>query len=177
MGKIFSETEVTKTTDGNGQVKEHRISKHERFIENGEPAYIKLYTNMWMSFYDVPSAYKELFLEMASRMSPCDSVDLAHSQLVNTGKPYDDIYMNACGWKSKDSLKKGLNALCFCGAIKRVARGVYQINPSYAAKGKWLDGKDGNTAYSGVKEFVARVDFISGIIKTDLTYVEDEEDL
>ena len=177
MGKIISDIEVNKTLDDKGNIKERRISKREVTIENGEPSYIKLYTKVWMEFYGVPSAYKELFIALAMNMTACDSDDLEHSQLVNTCKPYDDIYMKACGWSSKDSLKKGLNALCACNAIKRVARGVYQINPSFAAKGKWLDGKDGDTAFSGVKKFVATFDFINGSMTTDVTYADEDEEL
>ena len=65
--------------------------------------------------------------------------------------------------------------MCNCNAIRRINRGVYQINPSFAAKGKWLDGKDGNTSYSGVKRFVAKFDFTDGSVTTDVTYSEDEE--
>lgn len=175
MSKILSDVEVKQTLDGKGNIKEKRVSQREVTIENGEPSYIKLYANMWMEFYNVPSAYKDLFIALAMNMSPCVSDDLEHSQLVNTGKPYDELYMTSCGWKSKDSLKKGLAALCNCNAIRRINRGVYQINPSFAAKGKWLDGKDGNTAYSGVKRFVAKFDFTDGSVTTDVTYSEDDE--
>lgn len=175
MGKILSDVEVKQTMDGKGNIKERRVSQREVTIENGEPSYIKLYTRMWMEFYGVPGAYKDLFIALAMNMTACNCDDLEHSQLVNTCKPYDEQYMKLCGWTSKESLKKGLNALCACSAIRRVARGVYQINPSFAAKGKWLDAKDGETAFSGVKRFVAKFDFMNGGVTTDVTYSDDEE--
>ena len=71
MGKVLSDVEVKQTVDSKGNVKERRISKHEVTIENGEPSYIKLYTKMWMEFYGVPNAYKELFIALAMNMSVC----------------------------------------------------------------------------------------------------------
>lgn len=86
----------------------------------------------------LPAAYRFLFFILAARMGYCDSDDLAHSQLVHTGKPYRDEIMEIMGWTNRDSLQKGLRALCECNAIRYVSRGCYQINPRFASKGQWL---------------------------------------
>ena len=70
-------------------------------------------------------------------MDYCDSDDLAHSQLVITGEPYRDEILEIMGWSDRDSLQKGLRALCECNAIRKVSRGCYQINPRFASKGQW----------------------------------------
>ena len=86
----------------------------------------------------LPAAYRFLFFILAARMGYCDSVDLAHSQLVMTGEPYRDEIMKIMGWTNRDSLMKGLRALCECNIIRKVSRGCYQINPRFASKGQWL---------------------------------------
>lgn len=86
----------------------------------------------------LPAAYRFLFFILAARMCYCDSDDLAHSQLVHTGEPYRDEIMEIMGWTNRDSLQKGLRALCECNAIRYVSRGCYQINPRFASKGQWL---------------------------------------
>lgn len=86
----------------------------------------------------LPAAYRFLFFMLAARMCYCDSDDLAHSQLVMTGEPYRDEIMDIMGWTNRDSLMKGLRALCECNAIRKVSRGCYQVNPRFASKGQWL---------------------------------------
>ena len=85
----------------------------------------------------LPAAYRFLFFILAARMGYCDSDDLAHSQLVITGEPYRDEILEIMGWSDRDSLQKGLRALCECNAIRKVSRGCYQINPRFASKGQW----------------------------------------
>lgn len=87
----------------------------------------------------LPAAYRFLFVVLASRMSYCDRDDLEHSQLVITEKPFRDEIMRIMGWGNRDSLQKGLRALCECNAIRKVSRGCYQINPRFASKGQWKD--------------------------------------
>jgi hypothetical protein len=175
MGDILKDIQFSQTVDANGNVTTSSKSRLVS-IEKGEPPYIKLYYKAWMGIYDVPDAYKTLFLTMAKNMSPCICDDLDHSQLVNTAGIYTDIYLRACHWTSKDSLKKGLKALCDCNAIIRVGRGVYQVNPTFAAKGKWLNGKVDATAFSGVREFTTSFDWANGTMQTTITTSADDDD-
>ena len=137
MAITKSETVTEIMTDEKGNVTEQTTIKETSFDKVQEPDYIKIYTNMWCEFKSVPVQYRNLFLALALRMSYCNKNDLEHSQLVYTGKPFSDELMKECGWTSYDSLMKGLKALCKSGAIKKIARGVYQINPEYAGRGGW----------------------------------------
>ncbi len=87
--------------------------------------------------WKLPAAYRFLFIVLAARMGYCENKDLKHSQLVMTGEPYRDEIMEIMGWTDRDSLQKGLRALCECNAIRKVSRGCYQINPRFASKGQW----------------------------------------
>lgn len=85
----------------------------------------------------LPAAYRFLFVVLAARMGYCDKDDLEHSQLVMTGEPFATEIRDIMGWGNRDSLLKGLRALCECNAIRKVTRGCYQINPRFASKGQW----------------------------------------
>lgn len=107
-------------------------------------------------------------------MTYCNSTDLPHSQLVNTGKPWSDLYMKACGWKTKDPYLKGLKALCECNVIKRVSRGVYQINPNYAGRGGWKYNPTQDQG--GIKDLVAQFNFKTNEVETKIVWADDGQD-
>lgn len=165
--------ETTTFIDENGNSNSTILEKsvtREKFIE---PDYIKIYTNMWCEFNQIPMAYRQLFLELALRMTYCNSTKLSNSQLVSTGSPYKEDIMQACGWSSKAMYQKGLKALCECNAIKRINRGVYQVNPSYAGKGKWL--YDSKAQQGGLKDLIATFNFKKGTCDTRIIWADNGE--
>lgn len=170
---IKSEKVVTIREDANGNITTDTTEKTSNVQHNEEPDYIKLYTRMWCEFNGIPLAYRGLFLELVTRMTYCNSARLESSQLVNTGKPWSDDIMSALDWK-KTMYQKGLAALCECGAIRKVGRGVYQISPHYAGKGEWKY----NPKYDrgGVEDLVAVFDFRDKTVKTSITWASDGSD-
>lgn len=165
-------TNITQNEDGTESVKQ--TITETSFSKEREPDYIKIYTKMWCEFKGVPEKYIQLFLSLAMNMTYCNSTDLPHSQLVNTGKPWSDLYMKACGWKTKDPYLKGLKALCKCNAIKHISRGVYQINPSFAGRGSWkYNPRDDQ---GGVKDLVAQFNFRTNEVETKIVWADDGED-
>ena len=147
----FRETAITTHVDADGVETITKVEKKTSITRNEEPDYIKVYTNMWSEFTGVPAAYRELFLQLALRMTYCNAEDLENAQLVNTGKPFSESIKRALKWKD-DMLYRGLRELVQVGAIKKVNRGVYQINPSYAGKGEWKYNARLN--HGGIEELV-----------------------
>lgn len=138
--KVQEYVTIEKVRDQEGNVISEKESTRTKRIDRvTEPDFIKLYATTWRdkSENKIPIGYRPLFLELASRMSYCEADDLEHSQLVMTSGAYQDAIMKALNLKSRDSLQKGLKALCDCNAIRRVQRGIYQVNPKYAGKGQW----------------------------------------
>lgn len=171
--KIISEVNTHTTIDANGKktiTVQELTKKYERL---GEPDYIKIYTNMWCTFNGIPEAYARLFLSLAVRMSYCNSTNLEQSQLVNTGKPWRDDIMKECGWTSEASIKKGLKVLCDHNAIRRVARGIYQINPSYAGKGLWKYNP--KEQQGGIADLIAKFNFKDKTVNTQIVWQADDE--
>lgn len=137
--KIQNLVRTTQIIENGELVSEKTDTVTKRIERVTEPDYIKLYTEAWSgkSGNPIPVGYRPLFLELVTRMSYCEADDHEHSQLVATGGIYQNDIMKALGLTNRDSLQKGLKALCDCNAIRRVQRGTYQINPKYAAKGQW----------------------------------------
>lgn len=84
---------------------------------------------MWSEFTGVPVAYRELFLQLAIRMTYCNADDLDNAQIVAVGGPIGEGIRKTLNIKER-AYKYGLQALVKSGAIKNIRRGWYQINPT-----------------------------------------------
>lgn len=171
--KISTEIQTTTTIDENGNESTTTVEKTHKIEPSTEPDYIKLYTNMWCEFNQIPLTYRPLFFELVTRMTYCDKNDLGRSQVVATGGPIAASICKTLKWTSKDSLKKGLKALVDCGAIKRVDRGWYQINPQYAGRGEWKYNP--RLDRGGIEDLVATFNFKDGTVKTNIVWADDGE--
>lgn len=171
--RFITEKQTTIQEDADGNIKTSSVEKVTNIQRNNEPDYIKLYTKMWCEFNDIPMAYRELFLQLVIRMTYCNSADLGNSQLVNTGKPWSTSIMKALNWKDR-MYQKGLKALCECDAIKKVGRGVYQINPQYAGRGEWKYNP--RLERGGIEDLVVSFNFKDKSVDTKIVWADDGED-
>lgn len=167
---IDTQTQIDADGNETSTIIEKSVTR-EKFTE---PDYIKIYTNMWCEFNEIPLAYRQLFLSLAVRMTYCNTKDLKNSQIVSTSVPYRDAIMSECGWTSRESYQKGLKVLCDCKAIKRITRGVYQINPSYAGRGKWL--YDSRQHQGGIKDLRTEFQFADKKVNTQIIWADDGTD-
>lgn len=173
MSKIQTIIETNTHEDADGNITIDKLERTTAIEKSTEPDFVKLYTKMWCEFNNIPIAYRQLFTSMVCRMSYCNSHDLKHSQLVNTAQPWADAFLDECHWTSIQSLRKGLKALCDCGAIKKVGRGVYQINPSYAGKGNWHYNP--RLDQGGIKDLVATFNFKDKTVDTQIVWADNGE--
>lgn len=109
--------------------------------KNEEPDYVKIYIDGWRKSNEIPARYRRLFLHLAMRMTYANfgkggELDDG-GQVVYVLGPARKALLEECGWRGDDALSKGLRALVDCNAIRKICRGVYQINPRYAARGTW----------------------------------------
>lgn len=113
-------------------------------------------------------------MQLIMRMSYCDATDIKHSQTIVVYGGVTAEICNACGWKDKSTLRKGLKALCECGAIKKTEyRATYQINPKYAAKGSWKYNP--KLKNGGVEDLVATFNFKDKTVDTKIIWADDTE--
>lgn len=171
--KYYKTTNTNTVEDSNGNITVTTDETITAIENNTEPDYIKLYTRMWCEFNQIPMVYRSLFLALAQRMSYASLDTNGNSknnggQIVYTGKPIAQDLMSECGWTSNDMLKRGLRELCKCNAIKRIGRGVYQINPSYAGRGLWK--YNAKQEKGGIENLVATFDFKNKTVDTKVVY-------
>lgn len=125
--------------DGNVTVDTAVITQAIR--KNEEPDYVKIYIDEWRGSDRIPARYRRLFLHLAMYMTYAncgkDGDPDEGGQIVYAMGKTRKALLKECGWSGDDALCKGLKALADCGAIRKVGRGVYQINPRYAARGTW----------------------------------------
>lgn len=165
------ETKITLNSEGD--IVKQEISE-QYYSKDREPDYIKLYTTIWFDFHRFPMKYRELFIQLAIRMSYCNSNDIAHSQIVAVIGDIKDAIVSACGWKTDDPLWKGLKALCECGAIKKRSRGCYQINPEFAGKGSWKYNE--KEKQGGIKDLIATFNFTEKSVDTHFIFHDNEKE-
>lgn len=175
MSTIIRATETT--VDSSGQIIEQHTEETYLHKDN-EDDYVKIYKE-FMECKAFPINYRELFMQLAIRMTYCNIDYPDSSQIVYVVGPTKKEIMAACGWQTETPLVKGLKVLCDCQAIRRVSRGIYQVNPYYASKGAWKYNKRLRTG--GVKELrerykvADRID--NGLIDYDNECVSDNDDV
>lgn len=165
---IQKEVHTQEDSEGNVSID----TKETTFQALAEPDYIKIYTKMWCTFKEIPEVYQKLFLELVVRMTYCNSSDLEHSQLVSTCMPWSAEIQKTLNWQPR-MYQRGLKALCDFGALKKVNRGVYQVNPQFAGKGAWKYNPKANQG--GVKDLMATFNFKEQTVEQNIVWADDGE--
>lgn len=171
---IFTNRETTTIINEKGEETTTIKETSAKLEPINEPDYIKIYTKMWCEFNSIPTGYQALFLELASRMSYCNTKNLENAQIVVMVEPVTSAVMQNLGWTSRDSLTKGLNALIKCNAIKRIRRSVYQINPDYAGRGLWKYNP--KLQSGGIEDLIATFSFKDKEVKTKIIWADNGRD-
>lgn len=170
--KISEFKEVKTFEDSEGNITTSTVERTSKIKRSEEPDYIKLYTQTWCEFNQIPLRLRDLFLELAIRMSYADSTSPEESQVVYTGKPVSTSIMRSLDLKIS-TYNQYLRELAECGAIRRVSRGVYQINPNYAGRGLWKYNP--TLGSGGIEDLKATFDFVNGTVETKILWADDKK--
>lgn len=175
MATIMSHKETNTVIDADGKETTTVKESTTKYEPCAEPDYIKLYTNMWCEFNQIPINWRPLFLELVAKMTYCDANDLKHSQIVQTGSIFGDAIKERLDIGQRQ-YQKGIKALVECGAIRKIEnrRGVYQVNPSYAGRGEWKYNP--KLARGGVEDLIATFNFKEGTVDVDVVWGDDGKD-
>lgn len=171
MSKYYEEKKTITDTDADGNVVHTKEETETKEIKKSdEPSYIKIYTDMWCSFNQIPEKWRPLFLSLACRMSFANREKTSEygGQVVHPiGRTAEEI-VRECGWKTMGPLYEGLKALADRGAIRKLGRGEYQINPSYAGRGSWLYNQRDHQG--GIEDISTTFQFRSGKVDTKIKW-------
>lgn len=179
MGRKTTITESTQeriTVDSEGNVITATTTKESHMLARStEPDYIKIYTDMWCEFNQIPERVRPLFLQLAMRMSYCNSLSPEESQIVYTGGPAKKALMKAIKITNEKVLFRQLQELVECNAIRRITRGCYQINPQYAGRGAWR--YNAKEQQGGIEDLVATFNFREGTVDTRIKWAAYDNSL
>lgn len=91
---------------------------------------------------EAPEKPTEVLVENAADLLPCRPIPFRWERffqalcrktgddgLIHTGGAAASELAIECGWSGKSSVFVGLKALCDCGAIRQIEKGIYQANP------------------------------------------------
>lgn len=113
-------------------------------------------------------------MALVCRMSYANLKSQEGGQTVCTIGSIGKSIVEECGWKNKETLYRGLQALCDCNAIKKISRGEYQINPNYAGKGPWhYNSKEDR---GGVENLIAKFNFADKTVETQILWASTDEE-
>lgn len=158
--------------DKDGNETTEKTSTIKEIGRSTEPDYIKLYTNIWCEFNGIPIRWRDLFLYLACEMSYANSKTPDMGQIVYIHSMMRDAIMKEFGWK-ESNLKAGIKALVDCNAIRRLRRGIYQINPTYAGRGDWKYNP--KLDRGGIENIRAMFDFAKKTVETEITFVDNDD--
>lgn len=170
--KINEYKEITTVVDSNGNCNTTTIERTSKITKSTEPNYIKLYIDSWCEFNRIKLRLRPLFLELVARMTYANSQDMNTSQIVHTGIPTSTTIMKNLKIK-QSTYSQYLRELVACNAIKRLSRGIYQINPKFAGRGLWKY----NPSYGsgGIKDLKSNFNCLDGKIETKIIWADDNK--
>lgn len=132
MSKIYA-TERMVFDKETGELLEHTEDKYK--VVSIEPNYIKVYIDAMSYFITAEEQGMEtsLLFEMAKRMTYAN--DAAPNQVAMYGMIKESIAKQLD--TSLGTIDNTLVKLCKKDLIRRIGRGVYELNPIIFAKGNW----------------------------------------
>lgn len=179
MGNNIKLVEETKTetvtnnyADGSTESRTTESKLTRKISGNEEPDYVKIYTGMWCEFNQIPLNVRPLFLEMVSRMTYADygNTTEAGGQVVALAGPVAKAIQKRLDIK-ESMFYRQVKTLVDCGAIRKISRGFYQVNPSYAGRGLWKYNP--KKKQGGIENIIATFNFKDKTINQRITYAED----
>lgn len=181
MASFYEEIQEHTKEDAEGNITVDTVRKTKNVKKSDEPDYIKIYTNMWSEFNQIPIKWRLLLLALAHRMSyadlpagdnPNEKKDYGGQTVITSGKAGQAI-CKECGWKTTDPLYRGLQALQECGAIRKIERAIYQVNPQYAGRGGWYYSP--HDEQGGISNLVATFNFRDKTVDTRIVWATDNQ--
>lgn len=102
--------------------------------------FIRIDTESWQRNNSIPEEYRSFFICLACNMGNIDLYDFDADcfdtrQAVIMDRGLAERLCGEMGWPGMARLRKGIRALCDCGAIRRAATGVYEVSKRYASLG------------------------------------------
>ncbi len=144
--------------------------KEESIYHDGEDAYIKLYYSVVLATEGVfnDNVSVKFLTAVAPYISWAGGIDPTESEVIDDNQPIGQILQLTSYTRNIVAKKLGitprrvfqiLNQLCDKGLLKKIAVGVYWVNPFLVGKGKWKDVKTVRMAWTS-SDHQKKVEFL-----------------
>lgn len=144
-----------------GEITEH-YSVIQRAALNDEPTYIKLYIEQWIvTMTGKPSAASEVLLALIS----CGMTYANDNQVVYATAYNKQIVATKTGLNLR-TVDNTIQKLVKIGALKRLARATYAVNPNLLGYGKWRDIKALQVNWTFSPSGITNETYVTGEPKT-----------
>lgn len=133
-------------------------------IMSKEPEYIKLYLDCLCTFKGLNKALSPVLIACCHFMTWADSKH--NDQMIFMNSYIKDQICELTNLKV-DRVNKAIKEIVDANIFIKVEgkRGVYRVNPFIIGRGEWKD----------IKELRANFDFITGEVKPEIIYKEEDE--
>lgn len=152
--KVFEEHVITNS----GEI----VSSKTLYSVKTEPEYVKLYIDCVLAVNGLRKGLNPIFLAFLPYMSYADANSEDGGQVLFINKAMKNIIAKKLNI-GLESINKAISEFTKAGLFKRLAVGMYQINPNIVGRGEWKD----------IKNIRATFDFASKEIVADI--IKNEE--
>ena len=152
--KVFEEHVITNS----GEI----VSSKTVYNLKTEPEYVKLYIDCVLAVNGLRKGLNPIFLAFLPYMSYADANSVDGGQVLFINKAMKNIIAKKLNI-GLESINKAISEFTKAGLFKRLAVGMYQINPNIVGRGEWKD----------IKNIRATFDFASKEIVADI--IKNEE--
>ena len=118
------------TVDENGEVLDFSETTK---ITGPTDSYVKIYSRVW-DLDVIDGVLFSFVMDLVGRMSFADN-----GQIVELRRGDKLSLKRKFGWKDDRTVERALNGLIGAGILRRINRGIYQVNPYMFAKGRQSD--------------------------------------
>jgi|GEM_PF-5184937 len=171
---FFKKEEKTTTNYEDGRISTVTCET-SGYFKNNEPEFIKIYESGYSQLLELTNPiYCSLFMFLATHMTYCDTANHAEhgGQIIYTGKPFSDHIRKKFKW-SERMLYVGLDVLCKAGALRKIKRGAYQVNPKYAGRGEYKF--NAKLERGGIEDLSKSFNVDDGEVKNEIIYADNGE--
>lgn len=124
-----------------GQLLDHRTEVTVSKKTNNEPEFVKLYVEQWLTtMRGKPSIMTEVLVALINIGLTFAGNRTSGGMIVHASRFEKQAVADKLGC-SLSNVSNTITKLVAVGALKRVERGVYQVNPNLMGKGNWSDIK------------------------------------
>lgn len=151
---------ITDTATGEvQQIYEEKSTMHSE--KSDEPMFIKLYLDHIAIFNGTPVGINPILAELLKRTTYADEAE-PHQIVVNLS--VKKRIAEKLGYKNTKTIDNAITEFVRAQYIKRIDRGLYQINPYFFGKGSWKD----------IKKLRASFDYINGTMTIEAESEEEQ---